>query len=156
LLRSRDRFFVTFSNAPNMQPGTPVRRSGVNIGEVDKVQLDPSGRVKVEMLIDKRYPPRRNEVPAINEKVLTGDPTIDLVTDPKEQNKDEVLPKETDPSASPPGTPLVGRGPTDPREVIGTAKDLGQQARETLEQIRDSIKEFTRFAPEVERTMKEY
>jgi ABC-type transporter Mla subunit MlaD len=156
LLRSRDHFFVTFTNAPNLQPGTPVRRSGVKIGEVDKVELDPSGLVRVEVLVDKRYPPLRNEVPEIHTHPLTGDATIDLVTDLKEKNKDPVLPKETDPNATPPGVPLVGRGPLDPRDIVGGVKDLGQSARETLEQIRDSIKEFTRFAPEVERTMKEY
>src|SRR5260221_8983544 len=93
LLRSRDRFFVTFSNAPNLQPGTPVKRWGVKIGEVDKVELDPSGRVKVEVLVEKRYPPRRNEVPQITSNLLTNDATIDMITEPKETNKDEVRPK---------------------------------------------------------------
>src|SRR5262245_17413198 len=87
LLRSRDRYFATFANAPNLQPGTQVRRSGVKIGEVDKVELDPSGLVKVEMLIDKRYPPRKNEDPTIDQNPITRDVTVDLVTDPKKQNK---------------------------------------------------------------------
>jgi phospholipid/cholesterol/gamma-HCH transport system substrate-binding protein len=156
LLRSRDRFYVQFSNAPNIQPGTPVRRSGVKIGEVDKVELDPNGLVKIEMLVDKRYPPRRNETPKIESDFLTKDSKIDLITDAKEKNHDAVNPRDTDPNASPPGTPLVGRGPNDPGEIVGEARGLGQEAKQTLEQIRDSIKEFTRFAPEVEKTMKEY
>jgi ABC-type transporter Mla subunit MlaD len=154
LLTNRDRFVASFTNAPNLQPGTPVRRSGVKIGEVSRVELTADGTVIVEMDIDRRYPPRRNEFPAIAQSILTGDASIDLVTDPKEPNREPIAPDETYPNRG--GRPLAGRGPLDTRQAVTNVQDLGRSAQETLDRIRESIEKFTAVAPQVDRTLKEY
>lgn len=154
LLTNRDRFVASFTNAPNLQPGTPIRRSGVKIGEVSRVELTADGSVIVELDVDRRYPPRRNEFPAIAQSILTGDASVDLVTDPKEPNREPITPEETDPRRG--GQPLVGRGPFDTRQAVTNVQDLGRSAQETLDRIRESIDKFTAVAPQVDRTLKEY
>ena len=71
-------YFVDFSDAPNVTVNTPVRRSGVKIGQVDKVDLDnETGRVLVALRVDPRYTLRRNEEPTLTTGLLSGDTSID-------------------------------------------------------------------------------
>src|SRR6516225_9432050 len=52
LLKRHQEYTLIFSAAPGVAAGTPVRRSGVPIGEVRDVQLDDStGTVRVSVLI---------------------------------------------------------------------------------------------------------
>jgi ABC-type transporter Mla subunit MlaD len=148
LWSSRERFTVVFSNAPNIQPGTPVRRSGIKIGEVDQVELEPSGQVKVEVLIDKRYPPRHNETVAISQSLLSGDIALDLVTDPRPNRS--VEPYTTEETAK---NPISGQGPLDARRTAEDVKVLGTSAKDTLDEIRSTL---GRIAPEAQRTLQEY
>ena len=46
--KDRLSYDAWFDNAPGIQKGTPVRRSGVNIGEVEKVTLDPNGSENID------------------------------------------------------------------------------------------------------------
>src|SRR5688572_12422374 len=45
--------YVRFPNAPGVTPGTPVRRSGVQIGRVSNVVLKEPRGVQVELEIDR-------------------------------------------------------------------------------------------------------
>ena len=46
-------YTVLFQNAPGVEEGTPVRRSGVRIGQVQSVELDDAtGRVRARIEID--------------------------------------------------------------------------------------------------------
>jgi len=148
LWSSRDRFIAHFSNAPNLQPGAQVRRSGIRIGDVDRVELESSGQVKVEMLIDTRYPPRHNETVAINQSLLSGDVALDLVTDTRSNRSVEpYTPEETVQD------PLIGQGPLDTRRTAEDVKVLGNSAKDTLDEIRNTL---NRVAPEAQRTLQEY
>src|SRR5262245_20357459 len=62
MLTSRAPCVVSLENAPGVGPGTPVRRSGVKIGQVSGLELKKN-EVHVSILIDKKYPPQNNEVP---------------------------------------------------------------------------------------------
>jgi phospholipid/cholesterol/gamma-HCH transport system substrate-binding protein len=148
LWNSRNRFVAQFSNAPNIQPGTSVRRSGIRIGDVDRVELQSSGQVKIEMLIDTRYPPRHNETIAITQSLLSGDVALDLVTDSRpNRSVDPYTPEETAQD------PIPGQGPLDTRRTAEDVKILGNTAKDTLDEIRNTL---NRVAPEAQRTLQEY
>jgi len=148
LWNSRDRFVVQFTNAPNIQPGTPVRRSGIRIGDVDRVQLESSGQVKVELMVDTRYPPRHNEIVAISQSLLSGDVALDLITDNRPNRSVEPFtPEETAQE------PIFGQGPLDTRRTAEEVKVLGNTAKDTLDEIRGTL---NRIAPEAQRTLQEY
>src|SRR5206468_1832517 len=77
----RNPYTIVFDDAPGVAPGTPVRRSGVKIGEVASVDLDDeSGKVRVKILVERRYTIRSNEQPVISQDLLSRDTNIDFVT----------------------------------------------------------------------------
>src|SRR5262249_34542292 len=60
--RSADSYTVTFNHAPGVSPGTPVRRSGVKIGEVRKVHLDnDTGKVQVQIDVEPSHTLRQSD-----------------------------------------------------------------------------------------------
>src|SRR6187431_2351581 len=62
LFVSRHPYTIVFTDAPGISVGTPVRRSGVRIGEVSGVELDDqTGEVRVQILVVKKYSIRKNE-----------------------------------------------------------------------------------------------
>src|SRR5690349_4918376 len=76
-------YTVTFADAPGVTPGTPVRRSGVQVGEVKSVDLDhETGEVKVQILIERPYKLHRHERPTLVQGLLGSDASIDLVPAP--------------------------------------------------------------------------
>src|SRR5438309_1546708 len=80
LFRRTSTYYVTFSEAPGVSVGTPVRRSGVRIGDVTDVQLDDeTGDVKVTLGIDRRFTIRKNEKPTLSTSVIGGDSVIDFI-----------------------------------------------------------------------------
>ena len=53
---------ILFPEAPGIGPGTPIRKSGVRIGQVTALELDPvSGQVRVRIAVDRKYLPRHSE-----------------------------------------------------------------------------------------------
>src|SRR5258708_35329068 len=116
VFKDRLKYNAEFTNAPGIQKGTPVRRSGVNIGEVDSVTLEESGKVRVVLKIDPKFKPRLNEVPAISQALLTGDSIIEMIPNP--DKRDQPL----GPVIDPPTKPLEGRSPLTPRDVGARAE----------------------------------
>lgn len=152
-LTRRDKYVVQFDNAPNVAPGTPVRRAGVRIGQVAGVELvepespEDAAKVRVTVLVDRKYKIRRNDLPTIAQNLLTGDSTIDFVPD-AEKKDSTVVPPNTD-------TPLAGRSPFDTRTAVNRVENLIPSAQQSLDQIRVSFQRFERVAPEVEQTLNE-
>ena len=80
LFQSRARYTIVFSDAPGVVRGTPVRKSGVRIGEVEGVELDDKRNlVKVLIAIDPQYQIRDSDEPVIVPDLLSRDTTIDFV-----------------------------------------------------------------------------
>jgi ABC-type transporter Mla subunit MlaD len=80
LFVSRNPYTIVFTDAPGISVGTPVRRSGVRIGEVSGVELDDqTGEVRVQILVVKKYSIRKNEEAVISQDLLSRDTTIDFV-----------------------------------------------------------------------------
>jgi phospholipid/cholesterol/gamma-HCH transport system substrate-binding protein len=100
LFRAQDTYTVLFDYAPGVGPGTPVRRSGVRIGEVQKVELDDkTGKVRVTIRIDRPHVLYQDDQPILVQGTLTGDTTINFVQRPPEK-KPENNPAAAEPAHS--------------------------------------------------------
>jgi len=97
LFTKSNRYTLVLDNAAGVGVGTPVRRSGVKIGEVRNVELDDeTGKVRAEIDIPSKYTIRKNEVPLLSRTGgLLGDLAIDFVPkipDGKEPDRTPVEP----------------------------------------------------------------
>src|ERR1700757_4565751 len=73
------RYFVKFQYAPGVSVNTPVRRSGVRIGQVEKVELDDAtGEVRVTVVIDAPHVLYADDTPTLVHGALSGDTSIDF------------------------------------------------------------------------------
>ena len=78
LFSQQYRYVVILENAAGVGIGTPVRRSGVRIGEVESVDLDnENGKVRVAVLINKKFILRHDEE-AVLSRDLLGNSAIDF------------------------------------------------------------------------------
>ncbi|HEX4589886.1 MAG TPA: MlaD family protein [Gemmataceae bacterium] len=83
LFVGQNTYVIPFNNAPGVNKGTPVRRSGVKIGAVTKVELDDkTGKVLVTIAVDKKYTVWNTDVAVISQDLLSRDVTIDLENQP--------------------------------------------------------------------------
>ncbi len=71
--------YVKFPYAPGVTPGTPVRKSGVQIGRVSRVDLLETGGVRITTEIDRNQPVFDTEMVRISSASVLGDAIIDIV-----------------------------------------------------------------------------
>jgi phospholipid/cholesterol/gamma-HCH transport system substrate-binding protein len=148
LLRRHDTYTILFDKAPGVGPGTPVRRSGVKIGEVRSVRLDDdTGEVHAEILVERPHILKRNEEPRVGHGLLGGDTVIDFV--PKREAAEDRTPV-------PPGAELRGIPMPDAMTLLNQTSDLVPTAQDALNDIRKSMQRYERMAPQVEETLREY
>jgi phospholipid/cholesterol/gamma-HCH transport system substrate-binding protein len=144
-------YTIRFVDAPGVGPGTPVRRSGVRIGEVSEVILDDErGIVRVRIAIDPRYTLRRNEQPTLNIGLLGSDVSIDFV--PLAAEEGQVV----DRSVLEPGSEIVGVRPVNVNTLLNRASEVAPTAQDTLNEIRRSLQRLERISPKIEETLEEY
>ncbi|MGH7172683.1 MAG: MlaD family protein [Gemmataceae bacterium] len=144
-------YTIRFVDAPGVGPGTPVRRSGVRIGEVQDILLDDErGIVRVQVAIDPRYTLRRNEQPTLNIGLLGSDVSIDFVPLPAEEGE------QVDRSVLEPGSEIVGLRPASVNSLLTRASQVAPTAQDTLNEIRRSLQRLDRLAPVADETMREY
>lgn len=116
----RYRFTVNFPSAPNVGVDTPVRKNGVLIGRVAKVELrkQRGGGVDLLLEIDRNYELLVGEVPRIKTgSLISGDSIIEFV----EPDSKELLTRFDGFSGSP------RDGVLDEREVQASQQIIGQQ-----------------------------
>jgi ABC-type transporter Mla subunit MlaD len=123
-----DRYTIIFDSAAGISAGTPVRKSGVKIGEVESVRLDDeTGKVYVTIRIEQKYKIHKTEQATVVQPPL-GDTTIDFVPVPPSTAQ----PKGPGPGAAAPaqlqlvGAALMAQAPVQPPElpiVLVQAKD---------------------------------
>src|SRR3974390_1151186 len=66
-LKRHRTYIVVLADAGGVAPGTPVRRSGVRIGEVEAVNLDEAtGRVRTRIAVDDPHILYRTDRVALN------------------------------------------------------------------------------------------
>src|SRR5581483_11079686 len=145
--KRRNHYIIRFVDAPGVAVGTPVRRSGVRIGEVSAVMLDDErGIVRVEIAIDPRYTIRHNEEPTLNIGLLGSDVSIDFVPEPAEEGQ------PVDRSVVEPGSEMVGLRPANVNTLLNRASQVAPTAQDALNEIRRSLQRLERMSPKIEDT----
>ena len=143
-------YAITFDNAAGVAPGTPVRRSGVRIGEVESVQLDnQTGLVHVGIKVAAEYVVRKNDGPTIAHGLLGGDTSIDF--EPVAVNG-----QAQDSTPVPPGSTLKGATRPEVGNLAQQGAELVPAARETLLEVRKSFEKFNKTIPLMDETLREY
>lgn len=104
---------IRFDEAPGVNPGTPIRKSGVKIGEVTKVQLNADRTVTVTAEIEPGRPLYRDEVCVIVPGLLLGDTNIEVIR----EEKPDLSPKVHRVQRLPPGVDEKEEPPKEPEKV---------------------------------------
>ncbi|MEX2112074.1 MAG: MlaD family protein, partial [Pirellulales bacterium] len=79
IVRPKYTIIIHFNEAPGVTEGTPVRKSGILIGRVTKVDFAQEGGVNVTAEINEGVVLYRNEVPQVSGSLLGGDVVIQFV-----------------------------------------------------------------------------
>ncbi|HEV3384186.1 MAG TPA: MlaD family protein [Gemmata sp.] len=154
LFSQKATYTVIFPEAPGIGPGTPIRKSGVRIGEVNDLDLDPeTGQVRIHIRVERKYLPRKNEEATITKGLLSGDAAIDFL--PR-------LPEEGGPSPPgevyPPGSQIAGVPPITPRSLLTPASGVLANAQQSLDRIVkafEKLERLERLGPKVESALEE-
>jgi phospholipid/cholesterol/gamma-HCH transport system substrate-binding protein len=150
LFTSVHHYTVTFDNAPGVAAGTPVRRSGVRIGQVKSIDLDnDTGRVQVQIEVEAKYTLRHEDQPKLVRGILGGDSSIDFVTEPTAS-------KLGNPAPLVEGETIPGEVQKDVNTLVDKTSELMPSARETLEHLRKTADSFEKMSPLMEQTMREF
>lgn len=139
------QYSILFPEAPGVGTGTPIRKSGVRIGQVTNVDLDAeTGQVRVRIEIDRKYPPRKSEEAHITRGLLSGDTAIDFL--PQIGPDNQPVPRGEE---WPVGSDIPGVTPVTPRTIIN-ANALAN-AQQSLDKITRTFEQFEKVAPKLER-----
>jgi phospholipid/cholesterol/gamma-HCH transport system substrate-binding protein len=151
LFRRYNTYAVNFRHAAGVSSGTPVRRSGVRVGDVQAVILDnDTGKVRVTIRVDADVVLRKSDRPTLMPGLLGGGASIDFSLAPSQE-----LPPP-DQSPAPPGWVFEGVEQAEPGNLLKKANELMPSAEETLRQLTLTLKNFDKTLPEVESTLKEF
>jgi ABC-type transporter Mla subunit MlaD len=155
LFSNKASYTLIFPEAPGIGPGTPIRKSGVRIGEVSSLDLDPnSGQVHVQIRVDRKYLPRRSEEAIITKGLLSGDASIDFLP----RIVDEAQPPPPQ-EIYPPGSEILGVPPITPRSLLTPASSILANAQQSLERIVKAFEKLERLEqlrPKVETALDEF
>jgi ABC-type transporter Mla subunit MlaD len=178
LFASHDRYYIVFDHAQGVAPGTPVRRSGVRIGQVEKVDLDDAtGKVRVTILIDKKHHLYEGDEPVLVQGALSGDTSIDFIpsgADNKSAPADKRVgqaditqaffllaqapankgapPPPAEPIPVKPGTEFKGKTQAGLQDLT----KLSPAADDTLKEMRKLLDRYQQMTPLIEQTIREY
>lgn len=130
------------SQAPGVVEGTPIRKSGIRIGEVTAIDLNPdTGEVAISFYVETRYQLRRSDLVYLGRGLVMGDASINFAPNPQ----GERLPAERGfVFKAPPGDDFA--------KTLDQARDILPLSREAIDEIRQAAKKFNEFFPEVRRT----
>ena len=148
---NQQHYIIEFTEAPGIAAGTPVRKSGVRVGQVEEVRLNSeSNLVEVSVQLDPSYIPHLGEEPVISRGLLNGDTAIDFVpkspVDGIEVARGEPIPV---------GSRIPGVPPINPRTLFNQAQGAIPNAQETLLRLTEAMARFQEAAPKAERAFDE-
>jgi ABC-type transporter Mla subunit MlaD len=150
LFTSYHHYTVRFDSASGVAPGTPVRRSGVRIGQVQRVELDnETAKVLVRILVERKYTVRPSDQAVLVHGLLGGDTAINFVA-----RKGNGQAAGQGPLAE--GETIDGVTQADMASLVNQASGLMPPAQDTLQEIRRAAQTLDRMAPLMEDTLREY
>ncbi|GAB6164418.1 hypothetical protein JCM19992_04180 [Thermostilla marina] len=135
--------YIRFDQAPGVSRKSPLRKSGILIGQVEDVALQEDGTVLVTAKIDRKYVIRHNEVCRLNQALL-GDSTLEFT---RATNAAQLPNTPVEPGETIPGVLAI-----DPVKVVeemqqrlATAVDsvagTSQELQKTMRTINDMLDE---------------
>jgi phospholipid/cholesterol/gamma-HCH transport system substrate-binding protein len=152
LFSNKAHYNILFPEAPGISPGVPVRKSGVPIGQVVSIDLDPeSGQVRVAIRVDRKFLPRKNEEPTITRGLLSGDAAIDFL--PKLDESGQPIARG---DIWPPGSDIPGVPPITPRSLITPASGAIASAQQSLDRLVRAFEKLERLGPKIEVALDEF
>lgn len=144
-----DTYAIQLKDAQGVAPGTPVRRSGVRIGDVRSVVLDNvTGNVLVTIQVESGYTLRKGDQPTVIQGLLGGDASISFLP-PAGEPKEAPLPVA-------PGTTLTGYTQVDAQTLVQKSAEVMPQAEEAMIEVKKVFKKLDKMMPLLEETLKAY
>jgi phospholipid/cholesterol/gamma-HCH transport system substrate-binding protein len=139
--------YVDFPEAPGISIGTPVRKSGILIGRVSKVQfaedLDPKLEgVVITVQIDNNRRVRRNEIPQIA-KSLLGDAFIEFVPGRRRTRPGPPMPADSAEFLNA-GEMVEGEAPSDPFAALANLQTGMASTMQSIAETSDEIGNLSR------------
>jgi ABC-type transporter Mla subunit MlaD len=174
-----NRYYIEFDYAPGLAVNTPVRRSGVRIGQVEQVQLDDAtGKVRVTIALDPPHVLYRDDQPTLVHGALSGDTTIDIVPgtekEPAKPNNEhanqppaiqqvawQLAQQAPAPATQPPrvpaepGTVFKGATQADVASMLNELSKVTPPAREAFSEMRKTLESYERLTPMMQDTLRE-
>ncbi|HQR41155.1 MAG TPA: MlaD family protein, partial [Gemmatales bacterium] len=148
LFRGQYQYTVRFAQAPGVEAGSPVRKSGIRIGEVSNFNLDPeTGAVAVVITVEKKYQLRKGDMPTLGRGLL-GDSNINFV--PIAEIK-----QVGDREPAPAGFVYEGKSGDVLTKLGAAATDLVPASQAAVDELRELSKKINEMLPEFKRTMTE-
>ena len=150
LLRGQSYVTVLFHEAPGVNIGIPVRKSGIRVGEVVEIEFTPAGTpdgVLVTMAMDteRREQIKEGSIPRIT-RALIGDVAIDLApgtgSNPLEMFDSPARSKRK---------PIRGEVSPDPTKALETASQAFEKVGPTLANISDAAKGLSTLTKKAEK-----
>ena len=144
-----DSYTIVFANAAGIAPGTPLKRSGIRIGEVSNIELvNATGKVEVRIQVEQRYTLRKSDRPTLVQGLLGGDTSIAIL--PPDD------PKLLDATVVAPGSVLDGYVQVDAATLLQRTTDLMPQAQEALIEIRKAFARLDKASPDLENIFRDF
>ena len=148
--KSVGTYYIQLKEAPGVNSGTPVRRSGVRIGEVRKINLDDeTGLVHLEIQVESKHTIRHHDQAILTRGLFGTEVAIELVS-----RKADGIKLDQTPLA--PGETITGGPTNDPVAFLQKTSSLVAPAQDALDEFRKLMKHFDQMNPLVEQTLTEY
>ena len=151
LFTTRNQYSVYFPETPGLAVGTPVRKSGVRIGEVTAIELEEvSNRVRVRIQVEGENLPRTSEQAYITRGLLSGDTTLDFIPAADARGAPVSL---GDPYPS--GAEIEGVPPPNTQRLLFQAQQAVPNANEALTRFTATVSKFEQVGPKAEKSLDE-
>jgi phospholipid/cholesterol/gamma-HCH transport system substrate-binding protein len=150
LFHRYNHYTILFNDATGVAAGTPVRRAGVRIGEVESVGLDEeASKARVGIKVESGYSLRKDDVPVLVRGLIGSDVAIDFI---------RRRPREGPPDTSPvePGSVIAGGSAPETGDLARQAAGLVAPARETLEEMQKVFARLDKLMPVLEDGLREF
>jgi phospholipid/cholesterol/gamma-HCH transport system substrate-binding protein len=148
VFRIRRTYYITFTHAMGAEAKAPVRRAGMRIGEIDRVDYDEKHSVVVATVkLEGDNVLRDGDEPRLKTgSLLTGDVYIDIETRPDMRGRPDRRP-------IPPGSVVEGRPPLDLGATAESAQTIIPNANQTMDELTKTSRQWTIVGERAQRIM---